>query len=560
MRHPRIFGVTLWVLMWFVPVLPANARTVSGEMYTNIMLRVEMLETGASLSVEGDRIRSLAALPRFYYLRAFQPAWSDSFGPSRPVHSLIKAIHNATREGLQPQDYHLTAIEGVFGRMLNDQKGGQWADPALLADFDILLTDAFLTFASHLLYGRVDPETLERQWEHPHPEADLARVLADALVSGRIEEALQDLTSRDAGYTRLRDALAQYRDIAAAGGWPRVPFVPKTHIREDRGAVVPLVNRLVISGDLRQNIYDSEVPFDAILAQAIRAFQVRHGLTPDGVLGPVTLKALNVPADQRVRQIELNMERWRWLPRDLGDRCIIVNIADFRAGVFEGDRAVLEMRVVVGKDYRQTPVFSGTMESLVFSPYWYIPKKIAVEDKLPQILRDPNYLAREHIGAFQWGNKGWLKEVDPNTIDWHMVDPDTFPYKLRQDPGPWNPLGRIKFIFPNKYAVYLHDTPSQGLFDKAPRTFSSGCIRTEKPIELAEFLLKGDPRWTREKILAAASSNTEQTVRLPRPVQVHIQYWTAWANEDLGMEFRKDIYGSDRLLDQALSRQPPAQE
>ncbi|MGA1843978.1 MAG: L,D-transpeptidase family protein [bacterium] len=560
MRHPLICGITLWVVTWFVCALPSNAQTIMGEVRTNIMLRVEMLETGVPLSVEGDRIRSLTALPRFYYLRAFQPAWSDRFGPVRFVHSLIKAIHDATQEGLQPRDYHLTAIEGIFGRMLNDQKGKQWTDPALLADFDILLTDAFLTYASHLLFGRVDPETFERQWEHPRAEEDLARVLRDALVSGRIEAALQDLTPRDAGYTRLREALGQYRDIAAAGGWPMVPFVPKTRNREDRGAVVPLVNRLVISGDLRQNIYDSEVPFDAILAQAIRAFQARHGLTPDGVLGPVTLKALNVSADERVRQIELNMERWRWLPRDLGDPCIIVNIADFRARVFEGDRAVLEMRVVVGKDYRQTPVFSGTMERLVFSPYWYIPQKIAVEDKLPLILRDPNYLVREHIDAFQWGNNGWLKEVDPNTIDWHMADPNTFPYKLRQEPGPWNPLGRIKFIFPNKYAVYLHDTPSQELFEKAPRTFSSGCIRIEKPIELAEFLLQADPRWTRERILSAASSDTEQTVRLPCPVQVHIQYWTAWANEDLGMEFRKDIYGSDRLLDQALSRQPPAPE
>jgi len=558
MRHPFIFGVILWVLIWFVPALPSNAQTVSGEVRTNIMLRVEMVETGASLSVEGDRIHSYMALPRFYYMCAYQPAWSDKFGPTRSVHSLIKAIHNASQEGLQPRDYHLIAIEGIFSRMLNDQKGVQWTDPALLADFDVLLTDAFLTYAAHLLSGRVDTETFEKQWEHHRPEADLVRVLADALVSGRIEEALKDLMPRDAGYARLREALTQYRDIADAGGWPMVPFLRKTNNGADRSAVVPLINRLVISGDLDQNIYESDAPFDAILAQALRRFQTRHGLPPDGKLGPVTLEALNVSAAERARQIELNMERWRWLPRDLGDRCIIVNIADFKAEVFEKGRAVLAMRVVVGKDYRQTPVFSGTMEYIVFSPYWYIPKKIAVEDKLPLILQDPNYLAREHIRAFQWGKKGWLKEVDPNSIDWRMTDPNMFPYKLRQDPGPWNPLGRIKFIFPNKHAVYLHDTPSQELFEKAPRTFSSGCIRIEKPIELAELLLQGDPWWTRERILAAASSDAEQTVRLPRPIQVHIQYWTAWVNEDLRMEFRKDIYGSDRLLDQALSSIPPA--
>jgi len=192
----------------------------------------------------------------------------------------------------------------------------------------------------------------------------------------------------------------------------------------------------------------------------------------------------------------------------------------------------------------------------VFSPYWYIPKKIAIEDKLPLILQDPDYLKRQHIRVFT-GYNGGLRCIDPDAVDWQTVDPKAFPYKLRQDPGPWNPLGRIKFIFPNKYAVYLHDTPSQELFEKAPRTFSSGCIRIDKPIELAEFLLQADPRWTRKRILAAASSNVELTVRITCPVQVHIQYWTAWANEDLSMEFREDIYGSDRLLDQALSNPPP---
>ncbi|MGA1797075.1 MAG: L,D-transpeptidase family protein [bacterium] len=504
--------------------------------------------------IRGERIHASRVLARFYGGRMFQPAWSDEHGPKHQAHSLINAIRCAQREGLNPEDYHRLCIEEMLARTGDDGHG--FLDPQGLADLDMLLTDAFLIYGSHLLSGKVDPETYKTRWNAENGEVDCVEVLCIALETDRVEEALMSLAPRYHGYIRLRQALVQYRDVAEEGGWPDIPEGDGTDAAMRQRRLIALLNRLVISGDLDHQDYENGGVSDAVLKDALKRFKKRHGLKPDGEITPDTLKALNVSAAERVRQIELNMERWRWLPHDLGDRYIIVNITDFRAGVFEEDRAVLEMRVVVGKDFRQTPVFSGTMEYIVFSPYWYIPKKIAVEDKLPLILQDPGYIEHQHIRVFITYNGGSCR-IDPNTIDWQTVDPETFPYKLRQEPGPWNPLGRIKFIFPNKYAVYLHDTPSQELFEKAPRTFSSGCIRIEKPIELAEYLLQDDPRWTKKGILAAASSNVEQTVRLPCPVQVYIQYWTAWAREDLGVEFREDIYASDRLLDQALGGMPP---
>jgi murein L,D-transpeptidase YcbB/YkuD len=426
-----------------------------------------------------------------------------------------------------------------------------------MADFDLLLTDSFLIYGFHLLAGRINPETFEVQWQADNCETDLAEVLQSALDNNQIEEALRALTPVYSGYIRLREALVRYRDIVNKGGWPNVPKDCEIRKGDHGDHIMALRNRLIISGDLDPKNYNSTYIFDDKLEQAILKFQRRHGLPIDGIVGPLTLKELNVSSDVRLHQIELNMDRWRWLPHDLGNRYIVVNIADFQAGLFENDETVMVMKVVVGKDYRQTQVFSGEITYLVICPYWHIPKVIAVEDKLPLVREDPTYLIRQHIKVFQ-NYRGNFEEIDPKTIDWYLVNADNFKYKMRQDPGPWNPLGRIKFIFPNKFEVYLHDTPSQELFEKTSRTFSSGCIRIEKPIELAEYLLHENPRWTRKKIISAINKNVEQFVRIPNPIKIHLLYWTAWANEDLSMQFRKDIYSRDEILGQIFSQFTPS--
>jgi murein L,D-transpeptidase YcbB/YkuD len=268
-------------------------------------------------------------------------------------------------------------------------------------------------------------------------------------------------------------------------------------------------------------------------------------------VGASTLAAMNVPVESRINQIELNLERWRWIPRNLGSRYLLVNIADYSLAVVENQTVVLDMRVVVGKAYRRTPVFSEKMKYLVLNPFWNVPVKIAVEDKLPIIRKNPLYLTQQHIKVFEnWSEAA--PEINPVVVDWHRLNSNYFPYRLRQDPGPLNALGRIKFMFPNKFAVYLHDTPQRGLFKKASRDFSSGCIRIEKPLELAKYLLRNDPQWPEQKITGTIESGVTTVVRIKDPIPVHLLYWTAWATETGTVHFGNDIYDRDPPLSRAL--------
>jgi murein L,D-transpeptidase YcbB/YkuD len=526
---------------------PLAVPSLSDQVRESLRDRIERADPTSKLVVDKEPIHASEVLSRFYKKRLFQPAWLDDYGLIQQVNFLIKSVREAHLEGLRANDYHLNKIEEINKQIFKDQKEIRWTDPRRLADFDLLLTDSFLIYGFHLLAGRIDQETLEVQWKADRCEIDLAEVLQAALDTNRIQEALSALIPMYSGYIRLRQVLAKHRDIVNKGGWPLVPNHNEMRKGEYGEHVTALRNRLIISGALDPEIHNRADFFDDVLEQALLKFQQRHGLPADGIVGPNTLHELNVPADVRLRQIELNMERWRWLPHDLGNRYIVVNIADFQAGIFKNGETVMVMKVVVGKDYRQTPIFSGKMTYIALCPFWHIPIKIAIEDKLPLIRQDPNYLTRQHIKVFQ-NCGGKYREVDPETIDWSSINADNFKYKLRQDPGPWNPLGKIKFLFPNKFEVHLHDTPSQRLFEKNSRTFSSGCIRIEKPIDLAEYLLQGDPKWTRKKIIAAINKNVEKIIRIPNPIKIHLIYWTAWANEDLSMQFRKDIYGRDELL------------
>lgn len=533
-----------------------SAQALSDRVSEFLRSRIEVAGFAPKITVGEELIHASVMLPRFYERRIYRPAWSDGHGPLPQVEALIKAINEADRDGLRPSDYHLAKIEATLREVRQNQRKKKQLEPRRLVDLDLLCTDTFLLYGSHLLAGRIHPETIDPEWHANRRQVDLAGLLQTALDSNQIEKVLRGLLPPHPGYASLCQALARYRDTASRGGWSMIPAGPKMR-RGDRGErVVAARNRLIAAGDLASRLSNEADLFDGALEEAVRRFQNRHGLEVDGVIGPMTLAALNVPVEERVRQIEVNLERWRWLPEDLGQRYILVNIANFELEVVEKGQPVMIMQVVVGKPYRRTPVFSDKMTYLVLSPYWHIPPSIAVKDKLPLIRKDHTYLATHDIKVFQgWGAE--TREIDPQTIDWSKVTAKDFNYRLRQEPGPLNALGQVKFMFPNKFNVYLHDTPSRELFGKTVRTFSSGCIRIEKPIELAEYLLRGDAKWSRENILAAIDRRVEQTVRLPEPMSVHLLYWTAWANEEGSIQFRGDIYGRDQLLDKALRENPP---
>ena len=554
--HVIITGILLltWVLAITRSVHGEGLSDQVGELLRN---RIEAAGIPPKMTVGEEIINASVKLPEFYERRAYQPAWIDNGGTTKNVHVLIKGIREADGEGLRPNDYHLGKIVATLTEVEENNEKKKPFNPRRLVDLDLLLTDAFLLYASHLLAGKVDPETIDPEWHARRREADLAALLQTALESNQIEKNLKTLFPPQPGYARLRQALVRYRELAAKGIWPVVPSGSKMRKGDRSERVAALRSRLVASEDVEPNLENNGDLFDDGLEQAVKGFQEQHGLDIDGVVGPATLGALNVPVEDRVRQIEVNMERWRWLPQDLGERYILVNIANFELDVIEQDQLVMAMRIIVGRDYRRTPVFSDKMTYLVLSPYWQVPPSIAIKDKLPLIKEDPEYLIRENMRIFLgWGADG--KEIDPKTIDWSTIDAKNFRYRLRQDPGPRNALGGTKFMFPNKYDVYIHDTPSRELFAKATRAFSSGCIRIEKPIELAEYLLKEDPQWSRETILAAIDKRLEKTVKLSKPIILHLLYWTAWASEDGSVQFRDDIYGRDKRLNEALREQPPA--
>jgi murein L,D-transpeptidase YcbB/YkuD len=528
--------------------------------------RIETAGIPLNLTARGALIRAIVTLPAFYEYRAYEPAWVDRSGPRSVARELLEALVEASHAGLRSEDYHSREIESAIVELEDARTHGRIPATGALVDLELLLTDAFLVLGSHLAAGRVDPETLDPQWVAARRRADMVSVLESATESTSVGAALLSLEPQSPGYRRLKASLARYRALSAGGGWAPLPGGASLSRGDRDPRVADLRARLAAEGDLRSGAHELPNPtdspashvFDAEVERALLKFQRRNGLAPDGRLGPSTLQALNVSAEDRVRQIELNLERWRWLPDSLGRRFVIVNAADFVLDVVEDGDTVLSMRAIVGRRYRKTPVFSDELSYLVLSPFWHVPRSLAIQDQIPLIRRDPGYFQRVGMRVLA-GQAGDAREIDPATVDWNAVTARNFPYRLRQDPGPQNALGMVKFMFPNRFNVYLHDTPSRELFSRDRRDFSSGCIRLEAPLDLAVYLLRADPTWSRERIERDARGGVERTVQLPDRVPIHILYWTAWVTPSGEVYFREDIYDRDGPLAVAL-REPATRE
>ena len=473
----------------------------------DIRTAVTALRRGTEVVIEGESICSSRPLPLFYERRHFAPAWS-----ARDRDDLLAAIRNAGADGLDPADYHLEAI----------------AKSADGDGRDLLLTDAFFLLASHLLSGRVDPESVEPTWCLTPRTNDLVPALETAIELHDVGGTLARMPPAQRDYRVLKDALAGLRRIEARGGWPAVDGRRSLRLGDQGPPVEQLTTRLVASGDLAQ----PSDRFDAVVDASVRRFQRQHDLKIDGVVGRETRAALNVSVADRIRQIEMNLERWRWLPATLGDPHALINIAAYSLVLSEHGRPILSMRIVVGKDFTRTPIFSGEIAQVILSPYWNVPDSIADKELWPKERRLPGYLAHEHIEVLKNGH-------------------------LRQKPGSWSSLGLIKFDIPNRYGVYLHDTPAKSLFDAHARAFSHGCMRVEKPVDLAAWLLRDRPEWTREHIVEVSQGGTERAIAVRKPLPVHVLYWTVYLDEGGEVHFAPDVYGRDPRLDAALHR-PPA--
>ncbi len=450
------------------------------------------------------------ALERFYVGRGFRPAWSSGGRPIKAVPAMLEELKGADRHGLEPAEYE---VERLAAARLALVENGEPADfEAQLATFDLEMSRAFLRLAGHLTVGRLDPRRIGLEWYAEDHRADPAVALARAVESGDVAQGLAELAPAHGDYAGLRDALARYREKTAAPGPALNP--------ESEPAVRA---HLVALGDLPEP--------QAPLESGLRAFQVRHGLEPTGRLDKTTKAALRVPFAERARALELNLERWRWLPPSLGDRHLRVNIPDFGLQVVEGGRAVLAMKVVVGKTASQTPVMSDTMTTLVLNPYCNVPESIANNEIWPEQGKDPSYLQRHNMEVLTEGGVS----------------------RIRQLPGPGNALGAYKFVFPNHLNIYLHDTPADKLFQRTERDFSHGCVRVERPADLAEYLLRGNAEWPAERVADTLAAGREVHVPLTDPLPVYIVYFTAWVDGEGRVHFRDDVYGQDEKLAAALS-------
>ncbi len=391
-----------------------------------------------------------------------------------------------------------------------------WSDP--------VLTDAFFAYAHDLRFGRASHRLKGRDWKITHNDLELIPVLENALSTGQVRKELADLAPSSDTYRLLRTALAEYRQLAASGRWPTFREPIDLEKTENLEQLDLLRRRLEITGDLKP---------DMELIEGVIRFQQRHGLRIDGIVGKQTIAALSVAAEERALQIELTLERLRWMPREFPDRFVVVNVPGLDLRVFEQGKTIQTMLVIVGKTTWCTPTFlSSEINQIILNPYWYVPSKIATREIYPLLEKDPDYLARNNIQTIPRVQGG---------------------IQLRQSPGPRNSLGQIKFLFPNCCDCYLHDTPEKQLFEKVLRFFSHGCIRIENAVDLANWIL-AEEGWSAEQLTSEIESNKTQTIDLKKPVPIFIVYFTAWVESDGSVQFRNDVYGNDKSLELALNQ------
>lgn len=527
MRH-----IVCWLVVLVMSTAATDARADASE---SIRRYLEGLDAGDAPAVAGRTLNEPELLSRLYRARDSAPVWVDRGPLDDEVADLLSAIGESVGHGFAAERYHRSVIE----RLLKARD-----EPSVLA-LELLLTDAFLSQALHRGRGAVFPPNLDADWQMPQAEVDALALLTGVIEDGHgVGKALQHLWPTDVEYRRLVERRAE---IAASGDviTVQVPTGRLLKPGQSDERVVLLKQRLLGPGDYSPD-YDDD------LRREVIAYQRAAGLEPDGIVGDNTLEILNATRISWIDRIDANLERWRWLPRQTPDTYIRVNIAAFTLRVIEEGNTALSMNVIVGKPYRRTPVFTETLKYIVLNPYWNVPYSIATQDKLPLLKSNPTAEAQKGFEARPQGSETFVR-VD--AIDWSNVTRRNFNYLLRQRPGEANALGRMKFMLPNPNAVYLHDTPSRELFGRQERSFSSGCVRLERPLDFAAWLLSRDQRPEAAKLAELLGSGETTTIYLKAPIATYLVYFTAFVADDGDIAFRRDIYGRDTTLIEALRAQ-----
>ena len=499
----------------------------------------------ASLELRGGEAGQLETL---YQTRAYQALWMDSrVRPTDRAREVLALLNGAADHGLDPADYDAVPLsrsaEALTARTAPDEA----------AHVDVRVSAAFLRYLRHLHAGRIDPRTMGFRAETAVHEHDYATLVAGAVAGEAIADTVASLAPEPGGYDALRASLRRYRELAADASLSTLPAVARSvHPGEAYPGASGLYQRLRALGDLPADAqFDATGRYAGPLVDAVTRFQIRHGLVPDGVLGASTFAAMHTPLAWRVRQIELGLERLRWLPHAGEGRLVLVNIPMFRLWAWNArlrGAPAMSSDVIVGRAFRtRTPLFVEALREVIFRPYWTVPASILRNEILPQVRRDPGYLAKNDMEIVPAAGGPAVTPTPENMarLGRGMV--------VRQRPGPRNSLGLVKFVFPNQESIYMHDTPAQALFSRSRRDFSHGCVRVRDPVALAEWVLDGTPQWTRDRIGATMLGEETVHVAVVRPTRVVLFYATAFIwPEDGTLRFADDIYDQDRALDRAL--------
>lgn len=547
-RAGRLYGRLALLMAGFLAPTFATASGADPAQLSTAIAQILPTISQELIVLENDKpvLGSIRpALIQIYAERGFVPLWLDQQGPTSQAAALVRALQNAPAEGLNPAEYRLSVI----------QKNWTATRPTLLAQEDVLLTAALLRYAQDLSYGH--PRLLAADPINFTEIADFdfnpATIVANFMAATEPEKMLAALAPSHIHYQRLKDELNRYRRLAANGPWQNIPSgkVIKPGEQDNR---LPLIGkRLIQGGDLPATTTLTKF-YGPELEKGVRLFQKRHGIWPDGVIGQGTVATLNIPLQRRIEQISINLARWRWHDHDLGRRHLIVNIANAHLQAYEANALVLNFPVIVGKKENQTPLLTGYIRHIEFNPSWNIPPSIAKNEQLKKLRANPRHLVEKKIRLFA----GWDEndaELDSTKINWAKVSPEKMTlYRLRQDPGPLNSLGRIKFIFPNPWSVYLHDTPGQALFNEWRRDMSHGCIRVHDPVGLAKYVLNNQDRNASPEVIGDLfKGGRNKEVVVHQPVPIHITYQTVWFDKNGQLRFDKDVYGQDERISRILT-------
>lgn len=478
-----------------------------------------------------------------YASRDNEPVWLKGDSPRGQARDLVAAVAGAEREGFRLSEYDIGGLQSALTAIYEED--GQ--TPEALAGLELRFTTLYLQYGHDMLAGRLDPSVVNRGWYVTTRRQAADSILLAALADDDFRDVMKSLRPNQEQYQALREALTRYRAAADAGGWPEVGTATlKPGATGDR--VLRLRQRLAATGDLDSSHVDGPATLDDDLQEAVDRFRARHGLDAAPGVDRATLAALNVPVDQRVRQIELNLDRLRWVPSEFGPRYVLVNIPEYQLRAFDGGKEVLTMKVVVGKDYENaTPVFADTMSEVVFHPDWNIPRDITTQEIIPLVRESREYLRDRGYEVIDLDDPN--RVVDPKDIDWD-ADTADFRFRIRQPGGDGNALGKVKFMFPNRFSIYMHDTPTRSTFERTNRAASHGCVRLEDPVAFAKYVLDPQGGWDEDRIRTAMNDTVTKVVHLEHGLPVYLLYLTAYP-QDGTVQFRADVYGTDRA---ALAR------